>query len=531
MTRSDASRRAARGSRSSGARLSAHGPPRAGVRGEIRFILDGELFRIGDVSPQTTLLEYLRGELGRTGTKEGCAEGDCGACTVVLGELHGDAIRWRPINACIRLLPTIDATALVTVESLKSPDGALHPVQQALVDCHASQCGFCTPGFAMSLFGLYKSTRRADRALVDEALSGNLCRCTGYRPIVAAARRMHELPPATGWRAPAAEKHGPAAANAEERELALQLKALRRESTLELDGGGQRYYAPSCAEELAALCLAHPDARLVAGATDVGLWVTKEHRDLGTLIWTGAVRELREMRVAGGELVIGAAVPLTDAFALLTEHYPALAELASRFGSVPIRNSGTLGGNIANGSPIGDSLPVLLALGARVALRRGDEQRSLPLDEFCLGYRQTALRPGEFVAAVHVPTPQDGAEVRAYKISKRFDQDISAVCVCFRLLRSQGRDARVLDIRIGCGGVAAVPKRARHCEQALMGERWNESAVAIGEAALERDFAPISDVRASAAYRMAVLKNLLRRFYVETTQPDVATRALEYAVP
>jgi xanthine dehydrogenase small subunit len=499
---------------------------------EVRFILDGRLVCVADASPQTTLLEYLREGLGRTGTKEGCAEGDCGACTVVIGEAEGDAIRWRPINACIRLLPTLDGKALVTVESLKSAAGALHPVQQALVECHGSQCGFCTPGFAMSLFALYKSTRRADRPLVDDALSGNLCRCTGYRPIIAAAQRMHELPPADGWRGPGADDRGRHVASEEERVLARELGALRRTSTLELEAAGQRYFAPTSTAELARLCFAHPEARLVAGATDVGLWVTKEHRDLGTIIYTGAVFELCAAEVKGDELVIGAAVPLADAFASIGRHYPSLAELWSRFGSVPIRNSGTLGGNIANGSPIGDSMPALLTLGATLTLRRGADRRTLALEDFYPGYRKTALQPGEFLEAIHVPLSIPGSELRAYKISKRFDQDISAVCMCFMLRRDGGgADARVADVRIGCGGVAPVPTRARACERALIGKPWNEDTLLAGETALERDFTPISDMRASARYRNAVCKSLLRRFYIETTQPDVATRAVEYIAP
>lgn len=498
------------------------GADRSGASG-IRFLLDGELMHVGNVLPQSTVLEYLRETLGRTGTKEGCAEGDCGACTVVLGEPDGHSLRWYPVASCIRLLPTIDGKALVTVESLKAPDGALHPVQQALVDCHGSQCGFCTPGFAMSLFALYKSGRRADRALVDEALSGNLCRCTGYRPIVEAAQRMRELPPPAGWRAPGAEP------SAEERAIAAKLASLERDATLELEHAGQRYFAPARTDDLAALCLAYPDARLVAGATDVGLWVTKEQRELGTIIYTGGVRELRAVAVEADAIAIGAAVSLHDAFALLTEHYPSLAELCSRFGSLPIRHSGTLGGNVANGSPIGDSMPVLLALGARLTLRCGSERRSLALEDFYVGYRQTALRPGEFVERVHIPRPQPGWEVRAYKISKRFDQDISAVCVCFRLVRDAG--GRVAEIAIGCGGVAATPRRARTCEQALTGTRWDDSTIAAGEAALEREFAPISDMRASAAYRGAVLKGLLRRFHLETTRPQTATRAVDYAAP
>jgi xanthine dehydrogenase small subunit len=499
---------------------------------DVRFVLDGQLVRVAGASPQTTLLEYLREGLGRTGTKEGCAEGDCGACTVVIGELSGDAIRWRSINACIRLLPTIDGKALATVESLKSPEGALHPVQQALVECHASQCGFCTPGFAMSLFALYKDTCAIDRARVDDALSGNLCRCTGYRPIIAAAKRMHQLPAAAGWRGPGTDADGRQIASDEERRLATQLSALKRESALELEANGQRYFAPTTADELASACLAHPDARLVAGATDVGLWVTKQHRDLGSIIYTGGVRELLLSEATDDELVIGAAVPLADAFALFGRRYPSLAELWSRFGSAPIRNSGTLGGNIANGSPIGDSMPVLLALGASLSLRRGEARRRLALEDFYLGYQKTAQQPGEFLEAIHVPNAEPEAELGAYKVSKRFDQDISAVCMCFKLRRDgRGSDARVLDVRIGCGGVAATPKRAVACERALLGRPWNEASVLAAEAALERDFAPISDMRASATYRMMILKNLLRRFYVETTRAEVATRAVEFAAP
>jgi xanthine dehydrogenase small subunit len=500
--------------------------------GELRFLLDGELVTVRDVSPQTTLLEFLRERLGRTGTKEGCAEGDCGACTVVLGEPGGDGgLAWRPVNACIRLLPTIDGKALFTVESLKEESGALHPTQQALVDCHGSQCGFCTPGFAMSLFGLYKNSPLCNRAVIDDALSGNLCRCTGYRSIIAAAQRMVELPPATGWRGPGIDERGRRTVSAEERNIAVKLATLQRERALEYEFAGQRFFAPQGVEELARLRVAHPGALLVAGATDVGLWVTKQHRDLGTIIHTGAVRELLEMRTTATHLEIGAAVSLTEALALIDTEYPTLAEVWSRFASVPIRNSGTLGGNIANGSPIGDSMPVLLALGATLVLRRGAEQRELALDEFYLDYQRTALVPGEFVESIRVPRRDPASEVRAYKISRRFDQDISAVFACFFLRRASSLpDAPVDIIRIGCGGVAAIPARATRCEQALIGKSWDEAALSAGAVALESEFEPITDMRASAAYRRAVLANLLRRFLLET-RGGVRTRALEYAMP
>lgn len=509
----------------------ARSAPRSGDG--VRFALDGQIVRARNISPQTTVLEFLREHLGRTGTKEACAEGDCGACTVVLAEHCGDnLLRWRPINACIRLLPTIDGKALVTVESLKSRSGALHPVQQALVESHASQCGFCTPGFAMSLFGLYKNAAHFGRAVCDDALSGNLCRCTGYRPIIDAARRMGELPPAEGWRGPGFDAQGQRLVSDEERALAAQLAGLARKTALVCAHRSQSFTAPLSADELAAKCTAHPEAQLVAGATDIGLCVTKQQRDLGAIIYTGNVRELLAIRTTPTQLEIGAAVSLTDAFALLGGHYPSLGEVWSRFGSVAIRNCATLGGNIANASPIGDTMPVLLALGATLVLRRGDTRREMPLQDFYLGYRTTARRAGEFLELIRVPLPAPGIELRAYKLAKRFDQDISAVFVCFGLRRDRSAPgAHVVAVRIGCGGVAAIPKRATHCEQALTGRPWDESAIAAGQAALDFDFEPISDLRASAAYRRAALKNLLRRFYIETTGRGVRTRVVEYTAP
>jgi len=498
----------------------------------IRLVLNGERVDVAGVSPQTTLLSWLRETRQLPGTKEGCAEGDCGACTVVVAEPRGDGtLAWKPVNACIRLLPSLDGKAVFTVESLRTPTGALHPVQQALVECHGSQCGFCTPGFAMSLFGLYKNSHAPSREAVDDALSGNLCRCTGYRPILAAAGRMGEIDAracgATGWRGPGVAADGSRIVSGDEQLLAAQLDALRRDETFVYEGAGQRWLAPVDAEGLAAACAAHPDARIVAGATDVGLWITKQHRDLGTLVSTGAVRDLACARAGRDAIEIGASVTLADAFAALDGDYPELREAWQRFASVPIRNAGTLGGNVANGSPIGDSMPALIALGADVVLRRDDALRSLPLEDYYLGYQKTARVPGEFVASVRVPRRRDGLVLRAYKLSKRRDQDISAVFAAFALVLDGDR---IVSARIGCGGVAATPKRAGAAEAALAGQRWSKPASEAAARALEGEFAPIDDMRASAAYRRRALGNLMRRLWLETGASAPAATRVEQVV-
>jgi xanthine dehydrogenase small subunit len=485
----------------------------------VRFVLDGEVRTVRDVAPTRTVLQYLRENLGRTGTKEGCAEGDCGACTVVLAELAGRKVRYRAINSCIQFLPTLDGKALITVESLRRRrGGALHPVQQALADGHGSQCGFCTPGFVMSLFALYKTDPAPNRTAVNDALAGNLCRCTGYRPIIDAAQAMYPLGraiPASeqGWiEAPAGSKSK--AAKAAESELAGQLSGLRRRKGLVLPHATGAFYAPRTSAELAALRVRLPDARILAGGTDVGLWVTKQHRQLGDVIYVGNVADLANVDESDDAIAIGAAVTLTDAAMVLARHYPELDELMRRFASPPIRNAGTLAGNIANGSPIGDSMPPLIAVGARVVLRRGDARRELALEDLYLAYQKTALEPGEFVERVVVPLRRPGLAFAAYKISKRFDQDISAVCAAFAL---ELDGSRIRSARVAFGGVAATPKRAAACERALAGRDWNGDTCEAAVAALAQDYAPIADMRASAEYRLRVAQNLLRKFHLETS--------------
>lgn len=480
----------------------------AAQRDTIQFVLDGQLVQ-AKAPPTTTVLEYLRGPLGRTGTKEGCAEGDCGACTVVLGTLSRDGghMEYRAVNSCVRFLPTIDGQALITVESLQADDGTLHPVQQALVDNHASQCGFCTPGFVMSLFALYLQGDAVSQEAVIDAIRGNLCRCTGYRPIIAAGCAMGSYPPPARWNR--ADAQAPARLEA--------LRSLRDSAPLVFEG----FRAPRDVDELAQALRAAPNSLLLAGGTDIGLWVTKQLRELPAIIYLGSVAELRCVHDRDEGLQIGAAVPLTDAWEAILALYPRLEELVRRFASPPVCNSGTLCGNIANGSPVGDSMPLLIALGAQLQLRRGTVTRCLALEDFYLGYQRKDLQPGEFITSVTVPRPRERQRVASYKLSKRFDQDIAAVCAAFVI---ELEADRVVAARIAFGGMAAIPARAHAAEAALMGKQWNVQTVEAAGAALAVDFQPLTDLRASSAYRLQSAASLLKRFYLEERSAPPALR-------
>ncbi len=485
-------------------------------------MLDGERYELANVDPTRTVLQFLREDLGRTGTKEGCAEGDCGACTVVVAELNrdGDDVTVRAINSCIQFLPTLDGKELITVESL-SRGGNLHPVQQAMVDHHGSQCGFCTPGFVMSLFALYKTDPRPSRRDIDDALAGNLCRCTGYRPIIAAAEAMYDGEAHQDWLRQPAAQDGVFKPPAERIEA---LRSLEREASLQYSTAGRSFFAPLTGDGLAGLLANHPDATILAGGTDIGLWVTKQHRELETVIYTGRVAELHEHRVTASHIEIGAAVTLADAMQTIVDNYPGLDELFRRFASPPIRNAGTLGGNIANGSPIGDTMPALMVLGTTLVLRRGRSRREVPLEAFYLDYQVKDLRAAEFVETIRIPLLGDHVVVGSHKLSKRFDQDISAVCNAYRL----ELDGEVVsDFRLACGGLPASVRRAEHCEAAVTGKPWNEETVEAACKALSRDFEPISDMRASAGYRQRAAQNLLRRFYHES-RGDVETTVYAY---
>jgi xanthine dehydrogenase small subunit len=470
----------------------------------LRFVLDGEVRVVDSVAPTTTVLQYLREHLGRCGTKEGCAEGDCGACTVVLGELTEDGVRHRAVNACIQFLPTLDGKALMTVESLRHRSfGELHPVQRAMVECHGSQCGFCTPGFVMSLYAMYRATAEADDDAARQAISGNLCRCTGYRPILAAAQRMYAIAPEQRARE-----------QEQDRDLAASLERIRVRSTKVLTHGDSFYAAPATLDDALQVLAQRPRATILAGGTDVGLWVTKKYAELREIVYLGNVKELARVTVDASHLSIGAAVSLTDAFRSLRAEFPDLAEIARRFASPPICNAGTLVGNVANGSPIGDSMPALITLGASVVLRSASGARELPLEDLYLDYQKKDLRPGELVAFVRVPRARPGLVLRSYKIAKRFEQDISSVCAAFAV---EIANDRVRTARVAYGGMAAVPKRARGCEQALAGAEWNARTIARAAQALAKDFRPINDMRASADYRTRVAANLLTRFHADAS--------------
>lgn len=480
-----------------------------------RFLLGLERRDLDLADPTRTVLEYLRLDERRRGTKEGCAEGDCGACTVALGECGADgAVRYRAVNACIQFAATLDGKQLVTVEDLAEGE-SLHPVQQALVDAHGSQCGFCTPGFVMSLYAGHETDQAAgqtpDRQAINDRLAGNLCRCTGYRPIVDAALAAAAEP------APAQAARLRAAATA-------TLPALARSEPLTIEGDGRRYFAPATLDQAAALLAQWPEATLLAGGTDVGLWVTKLHKRLDTVIYLGDIAELKTIEDRPGHWWIGAGATYQQALPAFAGLHPDFAELVRRIGSVQIRNAGTLGGNIGNASPIGDSMPALIALGAQLHLRRGPEARTMPIEDYFLGYRRTALRPGELIVGVEIPKLTAGRHFATYKVSKRFDQDISAVCPAYRLTLDNG--GIITEARIAHGGMAAIPARAPRTEAALTGQSWTAETLAKAMAALAEDYAPIDDMRASSAYRLKVAQNLLRRFHLATTAPDVRLTVL-----
>jgi xanthine dehydrogenase small subunit len=487
------------------------------TRSEIRFLLNGETIALRDVRPDETLLDFLRLRRSLRGTKEGCAEGDCGACTVLVGRLAGGELVYEGVNACIRFVGSLDGCHVVTVEHLKRPDGTLHPVQQALVDLHGSQCGFCTPGFVMALYGLWMRNPDPSEHEIELALQGNLCRCTGYEPIVKAAKA------ASGYGRPDADP-----LVTERETVTSRLREMADGARIEIGSDAGRLIVPADADDFAAALSDNPNATIVAGSTDVGLWVTKHMRAISPAIFIGGIEGLRGVTLADGVLTIGAATSYADALRAVARHVPAWRHLIERIGGDQVRNMGTIGGNIANGSPIGDTPPPLIALGAEVVLRSVEARRSVLLEDFFIEYGKQDRRAGEFVEAIRVKLPPADAIYAVHKVTKRRDEDITAVLGAFAI-RLDGNT--VAEATIAYGGMAGTPKRARHVEAALRGKSWNADTVEAALPAFEKDFQPLTDMRASAAYRMLVAKNLLRRVLVESsgTRQAVTVRRHEVA--
>jgi xanthine dehydrogenase small subunit len=479
------------------------------MRDSVRFLLGTEPRELRQFEPTMTVLDYLRRCEHRKGTKEGCAEGDCGACTVVLARPEHDRLHYEAVNSCIQFLPTLDGRQLLTIEDLKEPNGQLHPIQQALVDHHGSQCGFCTPGFVMSLFPVWRSGADPGIDELCDTLSGNLCRCTGYGPILAAAQ------------AACGPTHASTHLLSREAGVLEGLRQLADSETIAIEHEGQRYFGPTTVDSLAELLIAYPDATLLSGGTDVGLWVTKQHRTLETVIYTGRIHELKRIEQSPNGIEIGAGVTCAAAVPVLGAEWPDMGEVFRRYASPPIRNVATIGGNIGNGSPIGDSAPMLIAAGAGLVLRRGGERRSLPLEAYFTAYGTQDRRPGEFVEKIVIPRRGADQQFRAYKISKRFDQDISAVLGAFALTL---QDGHVAAVRIAFGGMAATPKRALETERMLLGRPWSRQVVERAMQALAEEYQPITDMRATGEYRLRVAQNLLLKCFVESAGGEGDTR-------
>lgn len=477
---------------------------------DLQFILNNQEIRLTEAGASETLLDYLRITRRLTGTKEGCAEGDCGACTVLVGKMTDRGLIYESVNACIRFLASCHACHIVTIEHLRGPDG-LHPIQQAMVEHHGSQCGFCTPGIVMSLYGLWMSNPNAGQQQIEEALQGNLCRCTGYEPIIKAALAAGQV---------GGQAHD---ALMVERDHIAKTLAGMRQGRVDVTKGHERAIIPADADDLASVLMEHPKATIIAGATDVGLWVTKFLRDISPAVFIGHL--MKETQVQGDEIHLGAGVTYSEAAPLIAEHIPAALEYWLRIGGQQVRNMGTIGANIANGSPIGDTPPLLIALNARIVLRKGNERRELALEDFFIDYGKQDRQPGEFVEKVIIPI-QPGTKIAAYKISKRRDSDITAVAAGFCLTVENGT---ITQARVAFGGMASTPKRAAQAEAALTGHPFAAASFEAAARIIADDFQPLSDWRASAEYRKTVAANLFRRFWLEQSGSDAPVR-LQYAV-
>jgi xanthine dehydrogenase small subunit len=481
----------------------------------IQFLFRGRIEEVIQPLPNLTVLNWLRERQGATGTKEGCAEGDCGACTVLVGSLHSGKLEYRPVNACIRFLPTLDGTHLITIEDLMSDD-LLHPIQKAMVEHHGSQCGFCTPGIIISLFGLYLEKSRSITGLtrkeIDDALAGNLCRCTGYGSIISAAYDAFSSK-RSGW----VEKNI--------QETTSLVESIRPKKGVTLDAHHQLYFAPTTLEHALGLVKAYPDATLLSGGTDIALQVTKRFDRLDKIIYLGQIEHLKSISKSNEGWTLGSGVTFSQIMGISDQIHPHLLATLERVGSVQIRNAGTIGGNIANASPVGDLSPLLMCLNAVLTLRTNEASRKLPIEEFFIEYGKTALRSGELIESIFIPRLPANSRFSSYKVSKRHDQDISTLLGAFRVDIDQGIIIKVI---IAFGGMAEIPKRADNCEQALHQQPWSPAILASAAVQLSNDYSPIDDFRGSAKYRSRVAVNLLHRFWLEQANPEIPHRINYY---
>ena len=463
----------------------------------ISFIHRDRIVEIKNPDPNETLLNYIRTKLKKTGTKEGCAEGGCGACTVVLGELKNNDINYKAINSCITLLPTLEGKQLILIEDLISKDGGLHPVQEAMVKCHGSQCGFCTPGFVMALFSMFKKYSNFKDDIIKDSIAGNLCRCTGYKPIIKAAKSLQNQNKIDHF----------------SKNLKNIIKLLKKidNKSIEIYKNEKKYFAPRYVQELKKIIKKNINTNFLSGGTDLSLNITKERKDINSIVYMNSISELNYIKNNNKYIEIGASTPLVDLEHYIQKYYPDFTKILKRYGSPQIRNVGTVAGNIATASPIGDCLPLLLSLNAQVILQDAKKTKVLFLDSFFINYRKTKINKGQFIHSIRIPLFEKNT-FKAYKVSKRFDDDISSICAAFNL---EIINNKIESVRIAYGGMAETPKRAIFCEKVLLKSTINEDIVNKAKEALEKDFKPISDMRASGLYRMEVAKNLLEKCCVE----------------
>ena len=465
----------------------------------VKFIHNNKIMEIQDVDPNETLLNYIREKLNKTGTKEGCAEGGCGACTVVLGYLKNNKIFYQSVNACIVFLPTIHGKQLILVEDLVGKNGSLHPVQKSMVNFHGSQCGFCTPGFVMSLFSMYKNFPSFNKKIIKNSIAGNLCRCTGYQPIINAAKSLNN-------------KNKVDQFYQTKNETIKLLKIInKKNNSLTINRIDKKYFAPQTINELKILLKKYPKSKILSGGTDLSLIVTKERKTINSIIYINSIKELNYIKKNKKYIEIGATTPLIEFESEIIKYYPDFKDILERYGSVQIRNVATIAGNIATASPIGDTLPLLLALNAKIVISNSKNDKILYLKDFFINYRKTKLKNGQFIKLIKIPLLQNNI-FKAYKISKRIDDDISAVCASFNL---NIKNNIIVSISIAYGGMAAIPKKALQCEKSLLNKDLSEKNINIAQKFLEKDFNPIDDMRASSQYRMKIAKNLLFKCFQE----------------